>query len=206
VSTYATLQSNVADMLSRSDLTTQIAQAINRAVAYYGRERFWFNEATTSFSTTNATRAYTTTTLPSYVQEIDVVELATSSDRWPLVRRTHEYLLTISGDGTHKGQPMDWSWYDGYLYLYPTPDAAYTVHLAYQTGYADLSAGSDTNDFTTNAQDLIENRTAWDMCLRYTKDIQGAQAYKAAELESLQALAAKSARLLHTGRIARFDW
>jgi hypothetical protein len=207
VSTYSTLQANVADMLNRSDMTTEIASAINRAIAHYGRERFWFNEATGSFSTTSGTRAYGSGTLPSYVQEVDTVELATSSDRWPLVRRGYPYLIEVSGNGTsHTGQPMDWAWYDGYLYLYPTPNATYTIHLSYQVGYTDLTAGTDTNDFTNNAQDLIENRSAWDLSGRLLKDYPAAQFYKAAEMDSLHALLARSGRLLHTGYIRRQEF
>jgi len=206
MSTYATLQATVADMLNRSDMTTQIATAINRAIAHYGRERFWFNEQTGSFSTTANTRAYGSGTIPSYIQEIELVELATSSDRWTLRQTTYNDLISASGDATTTGEPTDWAWLDGSLYLYPTPDATYTIYLTYQVGYADLSADSDTNDFTNNAQDLIENRAAWDLSLRVLRDISYAQAYKLAELEALQALLAKTGRLLHTGRVQLGNW
>jgi hypothetical protein len=194
-------------MLSRSDLTTQIATAINRAIAHYGRERFWFNEqAGSSFSTVANTRAYGAGTVPSYIQEIELVELATSSDRWPLRETTYSDLISASGDSTTTGEPTDWAWLDGSLYLYPTPDAVYTIYLTYQVGYADLSADTDSNDFTDNAQDLIENRAAWSVSLRVLRDIPAAQAYKFAEMEALQALLTRTGRLLHTGRVQLGNW
>ena len=44
MATFGALKAKVADDLVRTDLDTQIADAVNEAIADYKTERFWFNE------------------------------------------------------------------------------------------------------------------------------------------------------------------
>ena len=51
MSTFGALKTRIADELNRSDLTSQIASAVPRAIEYYARERFDFNEGRSTAST-----------------------------------------------------------------------------------------------------------------------------------------------------------
>lgn len=61
------------------------------------------------------------------------------------------------------GLPLNYAWFDQSLYFYPIPDQSYIVQVYYEKYYADLSASSDTNDFTTNpeAEQLIEQEVEY---------------------------------------------
>lgn len=48
---------------------------------------------------------------------------------------------TDRGDTSKEGKPTYWNWRSGSIYLYPTPDAAYTLTVYYKKRVADLTAG-----------------------------------------------------------------
>ena len=59
MTTLATLKSRIADDISRSDLTTQIANSITDAITYYQNRRFFFNETRSeTFDTVAAQSLY----------------------------------------------------------------------------------------------------------------------------------------------------
>ncbi len=195
----------MATYLARSDLNTEIDRAINRAIAYYAQKRFWFNETTGTLSTVASQQSYSTSDgLPSDISEIDVVSLTTdSSNTYTLNPRTFQYIKDVNTSGTsNTGHPADWSWYASKLWFYPTPDAVYTVTISYKKDYPTaLSADSDTNDFTDNAQDLIEQRAAWWVSAVMIRDFDSARAFKETEMDEYRRHQRKTDQLTTTGRI-----
>jgi len=193
MSTFVQMRTVIADDLDRSDLTTQINRAINRAILHYEKEPFWFKETVTTFATVDGTKKYGTAQgIPSDIAEIDYLEIAiTSNDERKITRRSYAYLENI--DASHfEGQPTDWAWYDDAIYLYPIPDGVYTINISYKKTYTTLSADADTNDWTTEAEDLIEARALWTLYARTLKNDEEANKYKGIELEALEALRSKS--------------
>jgi len=83
--TYGTMQDRIAREIGRSDLTTQIRDAIQTAIRYYERKRFYFNEFQASFSASSSQEYYDSADLsqiPNLV-EIDslTVDVNTSTYR-----------------------------------------------------------------------------------------------------------------------------
>lgn len=194
MSTFAEVRSFIADDLDRSDLTTQINRAINRAIEHYEKERFFFNEAIGTFTTTASQKAYTTATIPSDILEIDYVEVVVSGNDYKLTERPYTYIEEI--DVSHQtGIPTDYAYYDEQIFLYPIPDDAYTIRISYQKLYSELSADNDTNDFTEEAEDLIEcHALAW-IYSRILKNDKEAMKYESLEIRALDALRAKTTKL-----------
>lgn len=202
MSTFADMTSRIADDINRSDLTTQIGLAINRAIDFYAKKyRFWFNEATATFNTVASQVNYTSTdTSITRIREIDFVKITiNSSNTYELRPVTYMELQRDYSNTTITGQPMEYAYYKENFYLYDPPDAAYTITVSYVKDYADLS-GSQDNDFTTNAEDLIEARASWWVYTRLVKDYDAAAIAKQEEKEALESLIKETNRVKATGR------
>lgn len=203
MATLSDLRDNIEHDLARSDLTTYVTQAINKAIEHYSRYRFWFNETTGTLSTVDGTQSYATADgLPSDIAEIDVVTVhQTSTTRLDAVPRTYQWIRTNSTNTALEDVPSDYAFYASKLWLYPTPNAVYTVTISYKKTYSDLSADSDYNDFTTNAQDLIEARARWWLMTRKVMDYNGASIAKADEVDALKALMDRTVQLTSSGKV-----
>lgn len=193
------MRSRIEDYLDRSDLETQVTLAINRAIEYYEKERFWFNEKTGTFSTVANQKNYSSSdSIPTDMAQIDYVEVTASGKEYELTPRTYDYIKELIGfDMT--GQPTDYAYYQENFYLYPVPNAVYTITVSYQQKYTALSADTDENDFTTDAEDLIEARSLWWLYKNIIHDNEQADSAKIAELDALASLRKKTYKLTATG-------
>lgn len=203
MSTLIQMRTRIADDINRSDLDTQINKAINRAIEYYSKKiRFWFNEKTATFNTVASQFNYGSADgIPTDNMEIDYVKLAISgSNNVPLTPRTYDYIQTANV-GNLTGTPTDYAYYKENFWLYPVPNAALTITVSYVKNYTALSADADTNDFTEEAEDLIESRAEWWLYNRVIKDYEAAQVAKAEELEALTTLLQETVRITKSGKV-----
>ncbi len=198
---FSDVVARIADDAERTDLTTQIKKAINRAIHHYEKERFYFNEATNTFSTVASQNTYTSSDAAfiANIAEIDLVKVTLSATNIPpLTKRSYTFLQEVDV-GAITGDPCDYAWYASKLWLYPTPNAVLTITVSGQTKYTELSADADTNVWTTDAEDLIEARARWWLYKRVILDAEQASLAKEEELEALQALREKTAHLKDSG-------
>ena len=199
MATYGTIQDNLADYLSRTDLTTLIQTAIQRAIKYYERQVFWFNEQDDSIVTVSGTKNYTLSATVGYTQ-INQVILNYHGQKYELDEMNSEDLQS-QDIGTITGQPLWWAQINGGVMFYPTPDGSYTVSYNFVQKTATLSATTDSNFFTTNAEDLIESRALWWLCVNKTRNPVLAQNAKQTELEALRNLKSETTNKLTSGRL-----
>ncbi len=202
MSTFLEMQQRIADDLDRSDLTTQIKKAINRAIKYYESVRFYFQETTGTFTTVANQNSYGTADgLPSTIKEIDYLQITISSNnKYGLKQKPYQFLTDLDF-GSFKGQPSFYAWYQSKIYLYPTPNSTWTVTASFKKSYAELSADSDTNDWTTEAEDLIEARATWWIYKRVIKSKEDADEAKEDEMQALNCLIAKTEQLINSGSL-----
>jgi hypothetical protein len=197
MSTYGEMQDNIARVISRTDLTTEIQQAIQAAIRHYEAEPFWFNENTDTRTTTSSTKTYT---LTADTAEVVAVLATNNGTTYELTPGTHQEMDAFDTSATF-GQPSEWSIWNQQLRLYPTPDKAYTLTVRYQRRLGTLSATTDTNGWTTHAYDVIEARALWWLHTFKTRNTNAAMAAKAAEMESANRLHASHTRYVSTGRL-----
>jgi hypothetical protein len=197
MSTFVEMQQRIADDIDRSDLTAQIKKAITRAIKFYDSRRFYFQETTASFSTIANQIAYGTADgIPSNIREIDSLQFVISStNKYPLIKKAFQFIQRLDF-GSFASDCNFWAWYQSKIYLYPIPNAVRTVNVFYRKSYTELSADADTNDWTTEAEDLIEARARWWLYLRIIKSRADADDAKTEELEALSALVAKTEALV----------
>src|SRR5262245_40398537 len=135
MATFAVLKAQIADDLSRSDLTSQIQTAVLDAITYYERKRFYFNESRSlTFNTVANQEFYTSSdaaAIPTML-EIDTAKISiTSTDVYALNVVTNDELELVSQNSTiDAGQPSDIAYYNQTFRLYPIPQDVYAVRVS----------------------------------------------------------------------------
>lgn len=200
MSDLASLKARIADELNRSDLTSQIASAIPRAIEKYARERFDFNEGR-STATTVADNQYVD--FPDGLRVVDGVYATVGGYTYDLRRVEFDEMEYWHGASNTKGQPLDYTLRKGQLRIYPTPNDAYTLTI---TGIYDepaLSADTDTNAWCTGlAEDVINYRVQYLMYRDILKDRESMIEARLAEQEALRELRGESELLTSDGKVS----
>ena len=204
MSDLQTMRARIADYINRSDLNTQIDLEINRAIEHYAKKnRFWFNETTGTFNTVSGQLIYTSSdSIPSIIREIDFVKIAlvATTNNIELTEKSYEWIQHQVVNTSSTGTPAHYAYYKENFYIYPIPGAVYTITVSYVKGYAALTA-AQSNDFTTNAEDLIEARAmrmVYDFLLKNEKMADRCAIKEAEELVNLQG---ETQRLIATGKV-----
>lgn len=192
MATFAQMKTWVSKRLQDPNNTAvssdDVGELINQALDYWKNVRFWFNEIT---DTTTLLQSNPSVPLPDdwLVPSIDdcfVIEY--SGIRYPLKKVSEsQYNAMYLSNGI--GQPW---WYAkeasaGYQ-VYPIPDRDYTLRRFYLRDYEDLSANDDENDFSDNAQFLIQYTAAAYGSRDFRQDMDMYQAFMARALDEEQNL------------------
>lgn len=183
MATLSELRTLISNKLADGDLVdptaAQITAQINSTIAYYQREPFWFNEDIATLTTT-ADNAVLSGIPSDFGQEITQNALVVKNNglTYPLTKITPLEYSSIYSDNA-KGLPGYYTYRDSQFELFLIPDQAYTIYLYYRKKYTALSADGDSNDFTNNAERLIEYKTLADLLRDYRADEERAAIYDA---------------------------
>lgn len=189
MSNYGALQTRIGRELRKNNSTTNIQAHIQSAIRYYAKKRFWFNQGRQEVLTVAGAD---TVTLPTGFRKEDEVYVTISGNRFDLEKRTFDDIEQMHGLTTTTGQPWDYALRGDQIRVYPTPDAVYTLTI---TGIFDLGALSDdahTNDWCTEAEDLIVSRAKYTLCRDVYFDDEGAANARLAMAEALAPLTEES--------------
>ena len=190
MSTFAELQAFIADDIDRTDLNSQIQNAINRAISHYSTEGFYFQETNGTFSLVSGTSVYGTAEgIPSDIREINYLEITTNGFNYEVFKRSLDYILNTDPTN-YDGDPTDYAWYQQEIWFSPNPNAVRTITVYYDKEYTDLSADTDENDFTTIsiATDLIRARAEWILYKQILHDKDSSADAKELEMDAYQML------------------
>lgn len=198
------MKARIADDLARPDLTNQIADAINDAIAHYQSTRFFFNETRTStFSTVPAQFLYTATDSPDIPNmfEFDDVQISVTGNVYSLDRDDATVLEDMIGSTGSSGDPLSWAWADQGMLLYPIPNAIRTIRLI--GGIKKAAPTDDTagNVWMTEAFELIRCRAKLLLAAHVIRDQALAQMMSDAELGARARLERETSSKRATSRI-----
>jgi len=143
--TYTTLQTDIADNLHRSDLTTKIPGFISRAEAFMFRE---LNVRDLETSTTGTTTAGLIT-LPTDFAYLVKVTTTYGGREYILDYASYPYAATATD-----GLPYGYVTESGGLRLYPQAGTGFTYTIYYGAAVDALSDSNATNWLLDNAYDL----------------------------------------------------
>lgn len=172
--TLADMKSRIADEIARSDLTTNIADAITTSITTYQKERFRFSESRdTTFNTVATQEFYTSADNPviSNLYYFDYLTILIGDSSFDVPRYQPEDLELLSQSGTQAGQPYAYTYYNEQIRLYPTPSAVYEMriggHLLIAAPTSDAATG---NRWMTDGEKLIRCRSKYELAVHVTKD------------------------------------
>lgn len=149
---------------------------IQDAIAFYEKERFWWNEARAlTFNTVASQRNYTSSDAANipYILTFDIVTLARSAtDIYELTKQDYVQDEAYNADAQTVGQPYYYSYFSQQIWLDPVPDAAYAVRVSGLFKLALLSGDTDTNAWVTlgEGEELIRNRAKAIFYANYARD------------------------------------
>ena len=185
------------------DLAAQFQNVIAQAIDQYAAERWWFNESRQSVLTTPGQQ---TIPWPTGARIIDglYLEQNNGNTRWPLQARSIDEFESLMQPST-LGQPADYLVKGLLVYLFPTPNAAYSLVWDLLIDVAPpLVLDTDQNFWTNQGQDLIAAQTK----IRLYRDYLSAVATDPrlmgatmAEQAAYSRLRAESTRRTATGRL-----
>lgn len=194
----STLKSRIADDLSRTDLTSQIANAINDAIAHFQNTPFYFNETRSStFATVASQSTYTSSDdadIPKFA-DLDVVVLEDSGgESYDLTPYDIAEMESLLDNSASTGRPYAYLYHAQSFRLYPIPDAVYTVRpIGIIEKDAPATDGESGNVWMTEAFELIRCRAKMYLAVHLLRDDALAQMMVMAEQNALANLNRKSA-------------
>jgi hypothetical protein len=204
MTTLLDLQTRIAADLTRSDLTSQIANAVSDAVNFYARERFWFNTSRLlTFNTVPSQIAYGVndySVIPLLVK-IDAMFVPQAQSVLPLDRYEPADFEMLNNGATGGGIPKAFTYVDQTIRLWPTPNAAFTITIHAHYKLPALVNPTDTNSWTTDAEELIRSHAKLLLYTDVLSDGDGASAMAAKIPVLLSALRSESSARMSSGVI-----
>lgn len=186
---YGDMQTRIADEILKSNLTSQIQNAIQTAIKQYERTPFYFNQLRqeAAFNTALGQEWYTVADSPliASMVTLDRVTVTVSSNRYSMNPRTPEYMEDTSVNPMVYGQPIDYAYFAEQLRFYPIPDQTYPVALSGIKRLFTLQNSTDTNAWTSDAELLIRSRAKYELAVHVLRDPDMAAQMKASEADAL---------------------
>jgi hypothetical protein len=157
--TLADMRTRIMDELQRTDLASQINNAIAEAADYCRRDAFFRNDAQdTSTVTVMGTNVYMA---PTDVAEIRQLAITVNNTKYPLRLRSWDY-INIEDSNTLNpvtGPPVEYAvnlQSSGMsIRLFPTPDGAYGLQYDYVQIVPAPVADTDSNFWTVEGREMV---------------------------------------------------
>lgn len=204
MSTYGDMKARIADELSRTDLSSQIASEIQSAIFYYQDDRFYFDQRRdVTFNTVASQEFYSNSDITNFnlLIDLDAVTVTVNGNRFNVKPWPYPDLEMISVTTTTLGEPNYYAIYAQQMRLYPIPQQVYSVRLSGVFSLAAPILDADSNAWTNDAEELIRARAKKKINLNYIKDTEQATIDQTSETEAYNGLINRTAKYLSTGQI-----
>lgn len=173
MATFGQLKTSVLQRLQdpsgQSVSSTIVATVLNDSLAYFKRNRYWFNESVDTITLTVDDPVIPS--LPSdFLYELPVGGLVIdySEMRYPLRKITSAQYDDMNVEG--QGLPFVYTYRAQQFEVYYYPDQAYSLALRYIKDYSALANDGDTNDFTVYADRMLLYDALARICTEFMRD------------------------------------
>jgi hypothetical protein len=198
----ATLKTQIASDLRRSNLTTEIATAILDAIQDHGAERFYFNDtARYDFNTVNGTDVYAITAQAPIQEFVKIDLIRAQLGSWYDVKEENYNEIERLYSTPSSGQPFLYAVFGNSLRLFPLPNAVYPIRVFGHYRLIPLTADTQSNSWTTEAKNLIRYSVLKRLFMTPIRDATQAQYFEAAEVRELEYLRRETERRARKGRM-----
>lgn len=179
--------------------STAVQNAVESAIRSFNDQRFWFNEAQSTFVASLTTLYALSTAIPN-LAELDTLKVWVNSRPFLLSRKPWAYLEDID-QGTGTGTPTDYAIHHEMLRIYPSPSATYTVEASYCKKISLTASADATGVWTNEAFDLIRHRAKALVYAEWMLDTENAQRCETLAQMELDRLQRQTSRYKSTDRI-----
>ena len=129
----------------------EVKAAINDAISYWKRKKFYFNAAVSTVQTVTGSPILS---IPNGVVRVMDMSIGFNQSTYRLASVTPDHYDYSNVQAL--GRPYSYTYRNGGFELYYYPDMAYNVTVRYLKDYAPLADDTDSNDFTEEGAKLIE--------------------------------------------------
>ena len=201
MATKQALINEIEGDLHRSDLTTDVENAIDSAVRYYQRESFWFLETITTFTATASTTFFP---VPSDLKDFDSLLVTVAGSKLNVIRKSY---VEIDEKDTrdYTGIPVEWAYYQDQIRLYPLPMEDYVMTLSYHRSL-DAPSASGSNAWTGAGYDLLRFRVGWDISQHKLHAPEMAMTFKQSEIDAYNSIIGENTKKKSSGKIRKSGW
>jgi hypothetical protein len=207
--TLADMRARIMDELQRTDLASQINNAITEAADYFRRDAFFRNDAQdTSTVTVAGTNVYAA---PSDVVEVRQLSITVSDTKYPLRLQTWEYINEEDSDTLSPvtGPPIEYAINlpstGMAIRLFPTPDGAYQLQYDYVQIIPPPVLDTDSNFWTVEGREMVRAMAKYLLRMNVLNDPQSAAIDKELADEFFRKLKQETGMKKFTGRL-RAHW
>lgn len=198
ITNYQTLQDNVADLLNRGDLTSQIPvfiQLFEAKLKDDERARKLTDRGTITISADGLQ-------LPSDLQSVEAWYHDSDTFRGPISVVTHDQIPLMKARHGYSGVPAFAAIVDGKARFAPAPDGTYTTYMLYWRSVAPLSASNTSNWLLAARPDIYLYGAAM-QAAPYLKDDQRIAVWASFVEDGLESLHLATEREQFGGRLKR---
>jgi len=161
MSDFGTMQADIADELNKTNLGPQIRRAIVASMKKYRHQRFKFNSASSTFTTSDGLSEYP---LPDGFIGDEIIEVLDGNFNDVLTKRDYSWVADHDNHDSYKSEPRVYTIIDGVnMRLFPTPNNSanttsgdYSILVHY---HKDLNYPGTANTISRSATDTVTN--AW---------------------------------------------
>jgi len=204
MATIDQLTTSIIDDLAKDGeegVTAAASNAIGLAILHYETLPWWFLETINTEVTANGTEYYD---VPSDFGTTEVtISITVSNNTYPLIKRNFQTIEDwFVKSSVFTGYSTDYAIYQQQFRLFPVPNGAYPLTIAYYKALGAPSSGN-SNAWTTDAELLIRSRAEWQMnSLRY-HDLEAATVAKQMETVAFGELDRKNRLRMTSGSLRK---
>ncbi len=204
--TFAQLKAKVALKLQDPNNTAvseaSVGDAINDAVRFWRYQRFWFNEASATITIPQGTQNITSLLPNDFLYEFQENAFVIAYDSmFYNLAKVSPYDFDREQLTNGYGIPYIYTYRNQQYQIYFLPDQNYTANVYYLKDYAELVGASDTNDFTTYADELLVYEALSSLSGENRQDLQMSNTYAAMADREAKNLITKTFKQTNLGRL-----
>lgn len=208
MATLADMKSRITGELRRSDLSEQIADAIDTAIAAYQTEHFYFNESRDlTFNTVASQFKYGASDNADLanVLRIDYAFVVVGGSPYRLLWRDIRDVESINLWPLFTGQPLNYTWFAQKFFISPIPSDIWQIRLgAYLIQAAPSDDIEDDNVWMNDAERLIRCRAKAELYAHVIKKSDQAELYAQLAADAKGQLDRRTSGVTSTGYVVPF--
>lgn len=171
---------------------------LKRAIRKLERKGLWFQQEATTLSTTASQR---TVALPSDFLKIINLKVTENSYNYTMEQQPYVLVDDLDTQTSFTTRPRFYALLENELVVWPRPQMAFSLLLTYYRSLPELVQDSDSNAWTTTAQDAAIAQAMCDIFTLYKVDDKRAIMYRGILDEELRYLMKQQTARVGSGRI-----